>query len=393
MDSAQDKIIPIDPLNLDKTVEVVLRRDSVVKQIAIVADRLKPEGQDEAAGQDKGPRRKKIAAQLVRKDLIRRQRPVYLELSGVIGLTIAQTQRPPLLGRDIGRQRQIAAWIDCDEIGLDDPVSQLVGDPVIRPQEPRRTVKARIRHAQPRNVEDRHSEKTQLRALEVHLLFKLVMDHALRPDFPDRNRIRRTDLTRGRHRASQFGVAPAHALHLGGCHLQLLRQHKPRAGQDTVLHIGRKLCLIGKDAGAASIRQHDRTFDGQGVIRRVKGDACRRQRHALLQNFHRTFCNQNVVAPDLDPVGNQSGGILRPKGAGADGQRHSPEQMAHQPSSRCSKSPSANRTDATGALHAAMDIGICPLAPRTCAKFLRKKIPKPARTAPITIIPVFPKRT
>ena len=65
MQSAQNKIIPLDPLNLDKTVEVVLRGYSVINQIAVVADRLKPEGQGEVAGQGKRPRRKKVAAQLV----------------------------------------------------------------------------------------------------------------------------------------------------------------------------------------------------------------------------------------------------------------------------------------------------------------------------------------
>ena len=97
MDPAQNEVIALDPLDLDETVEVILLGDAVVDKVAVVADGLNAEGQGEVAGQGKGPRGKEIAAQFVGKNFIGRKRPVHLELPGVKGLTIAQTQRPPLL--------------------------------------------------------------------------------------------------------------------------------------------------------------------------------------------------------------------------------------------------------------------------------------------------------
>jgi len=68
------------------------------------------------------------------------------------------------------------------------------------------------------------------------------------------------------------------------------------------------------------------------------------------------------------------------------------DRAAHQPSSRCSNSPSENSTAAAGGLQAASATGIWPFSPNTCAKLRRKKIAKPAPSAKSTISPVRPKR-
>ena len=206
-----------------------------------------------------------------------------------------------------GRKRYIARRRHCDVERRAREITELCGIADVGREEAGGTFHLRIGHRQIGRIQDRNAKHFQAGVAEAHLLRRLVIDHPLGLDLPER-------------RGAAFGLADltgavdstprdddlAVARSAGGGQPSALADQRAEAGQGAVAKSVGQHHGAGEGDIAALVCDADIATSGDAVILLVVGDAVGEQHAALVSDLDLADGGHGLVdAVILDAVGLQ----------------------------------------------------------------------------------------